>query len=370
MCYAQPNVTHPLSDSVPYATLDKIQIADYNEDIENLPRIVVHFQRHIKPGNSTSNELTLLLSDTFLSGFFKIGNEHLGVIDLQDNIFYNYDLRHNEFERIAGQGRGPGDIGYSKDYSYRSRDNLLMIASEDYRLSLFSCGDDECQYEETIKTDIMPYSVTLTDKGFALVGMNNVLSKVNETQSEVYNYNNKLIKIYDIKGDIKQRVFNSYVSNNILIRNFYDRSIIRYIQHNNKIAIGLKNLPFIYFYDLNNGKITIFEIQNFQTRDVVENTAKNSMTMSYDRYSILDLMEIVNHRYIYIGVRTYSNIENEESNFKNEVKYYLIDSKNLKTYFLGATKYKEKSLSIRPILNDEDNRVIMNQEGSISIISK
>jgi hypothetical protein len=328
-------------------------------DSSFIPGFIRQTKQIFKSDNS--KKLSLFLSGNFSSGFFQIGSNSIGIIDLNKNLFCNYNTNDNICIDIAGPGRGPGDIGYSKDYSFK--DGELIIASEDHRISFFDCTNDDCQFNRVLKTDIMPQAVTFTEDGFALVGSHLSLSS-NASQAEK---DERIINLYNKQGDVLKKIFNGYSTNSMLVKNFYHRSKIRYVESSNTLVIALNNLPYIYFYNLKNDEVTVFEIENFYLRDIIENKTENSLTMNYDKYSIIEIMEVLEDQYIYIGVRSHNDENDNEENF---VRYYVIDSETFDSFFLGHDKILNNSISRYPILGNKHDNFIKISDSEISIIEQ
>lgn len=347
---------HPILESIPYTDHEIIVVSDKTNHTDNLA-FISQIKQMFKSDNS--KKLSLFLSGNFSSGFFQIGNDNIGIIDLNKNLLCNYNINDNICIDIAGPGRGPGDIGYSKDYSFK--DGELIIASEDYRVSFFNCTNDDCQFNRVLRTDIMPQSVTFTKEGFALVGLDHILTSNNTHEP---GDNERIINLYDKQGDVLKKIFNGYSTNNMLVKNFYHRSKIRYIESSNSLIIALSNLPYIYIYNLKNDEIIVFIIENFYLRNVNENKSNNSVLLHYDKYSIIEIMEVLEDQFIYLGVRSY----NENDSPENQVRYYILDSETLESFFIGNDKYLNNDISRYPILGNKLNNIIKITDSELSVI--
>ncbi|REL33490.1 hypothetical protein DYD21_12030 [Rhodohalobacter sp. SW132] len=163
---------HPQSNRVPHADVrsEKLDINETITSVMNLPK-QIELLHDILNGdqNPERNELSLLYNSMGWLNVESLDRETLIIMEKLNNRLVQYDLPDGQITELAEEGRGPGDILFTREMQLF--DQKMYIAMQGFRVSLFDCTTGLCEFENTIDTGVNNYSITRTNSGFTVLGL-------------------------------------------------------------------------------------------------------------------------------------------------------------------------------------------------------
>lgn len=255
---------HPMTDALPYSDVEPemLEIFELEGLLNAVPdniQLLYEFLNHENTGLKKVELPILTSSDIDVSS---INDSTLLILEKNANQLILYDLHQHDYDIIASQGRGPGDLDFSAELAVHN--NKAFVAMEGFQISVFTCEHAICEYENTIQTKYNNYSIYPVNTSLFVLGM----PPLSYTQSsESPDTENHLVRKTDTTGQVQFSFMPEYHFQAPLVRNeMHSNGQLRSFSNIEKTVITFGYLPFIYLYDFSGEFITKLEIPDFFQR--------------------------------------------------------------------------------------------------------
>ena len=253
---------------------------------------------------------------------------------------YGYDF--DNWETIAEQGRGPGQIMFSSDLIVK--DNQVITSHKDSRVNFFNCFKKTCEYDKTLVLDkIQPESIQIHNGEIVAMGTNSFLaqgfsSEVNESDlisihkyNESGDYINSFGEFYNINGHW------------MLMRPFSEGKIR--INKEGKLFQSYKLLPYLYVFsnDILDKKI-VFRGFNISKRKYITETQE--LFVNFDDWSMIQDVKIIDNTKLLVTIRHLANrnVLTDIVDWEESKDFYLIDMEDYSSYYMGNFSIDNENL--------------------------
>ncbi|HCD53158.1 MAG TPA: hypothetical protein DEQ34_11960 [Balneolaceae bacterium] len=256
------------------------------------------------------------------------------VLDVFQNEVFEYSLEEQEWQKIAGQGRGPGEIMFSKDLVYDN--NKLYVTASDTKISVFDCTFTPCEFEKVINTsEIFAYSSIIKDDTSIIMGQYSKNSQMSSNIDEIQT----LFKM-DKNGNISEPFGSFYDIRNqwMLIQPFQSGKVRAVNDQNDSFIQYYDLIPELYYFEKNKLKKK-YQINGFNISKRKYIPETQELFINFEDWSFIDDMSYVNDNLQILVIKHLGNPRDTKSGFEwDESKdFYLLDTKANKSTFLGQT---------------------------------
>ncbi len=261
-------------------------------------------------------------------------------------IFF-YDLLTDEFTDLAPRGRGPGDIMFTKEMQFH--DNRAYIAMQGFRISVFDCQSEKCEYDHTIETEFNTYSLAPENVDQNIIHQLNSDGDIKRSYSPVYKQKHPMIREAMNSGG-KVRAFPEFDSV-VLVHNFF---------------------PYIYLYNSEANSVEKYRVQDFYIGyyDEFENpngsvrgrARHNDNTNTFHSTKIDDewmLLQMREGRNLYWVDRTLHGDQ--------WYSYYVFNVDSRELYKIGESE--KKDVGENRAIRATEHGLVINEQGNLSWVS-
>lgn len=362
----EAELVHPVEESIPHSDVISDQLEAHNaaDVISELPGNVQLLYKFLNDETSQFNtsELNILTTDRI--DISTLDDSGFLILEKDQNRLIQYDLTNDDFNIIAEQGRGPGDLFFSKELSvYKSK---AFISMQGRQLTVFNCESTPCEYETTINTDYNNYSLAVTDNHLYFLGIPQIRGgQSNSTGSSA--------QFIVHKADRDARIERSFLPNYdhespILRDRIMSRGSIRAFADYDKTIVTFDHFPYLFTYDHNGELISKLELPDFiSAKNIEYNSANRGILNTYNGdYTYLQYTSTLQGRWLLKRIAEFRSVEySMENGITGEMwySYYIFDVEDEKLYKIGDDSPTSFGESRRLFL--VDGGVISSKNGTL-----
>lgn len=163
---------HPETDRMPHPETDARELKPV-EDEDRLLSLPENLKRlyHLlhSDGSEEHQKLTAMVSSIYGFHAASVDESSLIMLDSSSDRLIQYNLKESSYADLAPTGRGPGDIMFAREMQLFDR--RVYVGMQGFRISVFDCRHDPCEYDSTITTDFNNYSVSPTGEELVVLGL-------------------------------------------------------------------------------------------------------------------------------------------------------------------------------------------------------
>tara|TARA_R100001143_G_scaffold63595_1_gene73194 strand:- start:2914 stop:4017 length:1104 start_codon:yes stop_codon:yes gene_type:complete len=365
---------------MPYSNIEAemLQVQDGGGSIDKFPESVQLLYTILNDeSDGLHHSETILLAsgvnDTLLTtgdiDVSSVNDSSLLILDKRTNRLIQYDVKENKYHDIANQGRGPGDLDFSRELSVF--DNKAFIGMGVFQISMFTCHNELCEYAKTINTDFNNYSLAPGDGHIKFLGISRFGG---EDDPDPSNTDQNLIHKINYDGEVQQSFFPIYRDRSPLIREAMNsRGRVRLFPELNVIVVAFAVFPYLYVHDAE-GKLTdIYELPDFIQKyyESEKRAGGYSSRSIYASNSTISHSSQLNERWLLLRLREVRDLEfhGMEEGFTGTqwFSYYSFDVAEKTLYKIGDDTIKPVGESQR-VLHVVDQGVVINENGLLYLL--
>jgi len=205
-----------------------------------------------------NEEIDILLSKKYYIDVETINENVIILLDKTRNRLIQYNLETNKSYLLAPQGRGEGDLLFTKDM--RIFNNKIFVAMQEYRISIFDCEFTPCQYVKTILTKHNNYSVSPNESYISTIGLY-PFGRSHHPNPDLDDVPN--IHIINFNGHYIKSFGSVYRHKKPIVREQMNSRDQIFSLSNGLIYVIFNYFPYIYKYDLNGHLLNKLEFPEF-----------------------------------------------------------------------------------------------------------
>lgn len=368
-------IAHPIPRKMPHPDFETTELrAQPIEDIEAIQafpeslKLLYEFLNH-ENAHSKQHDLDLLTSGDI--AIASLNQTYLMILDKSENMLWQYNLKTNEPNEISSQGRGPGDLIFSKDVTVYN--NKVLVSMQGYKISVFNCSKGICEYEKTLKNELNNYSVTAAKQYFYVLG---IPPFGRDQDPDPANTDQYTIHKFTHNGKLETSFSPVYRHRAPLVR---DRMVakgdINYFPDQTIVSATFSFFQNIYLYNDEGELKGKFEVSEFQQPYYAykHNRGNFSGKLKYnDNSSILHTTKI-GEKWLVLRVRERRDLEfiSREEGFKGDewYSYYAFDIDKTDLYKIGRDKEAHQPLTGSQTVFPTDYGLVINKDSTISWLS-
>lgn len=362
-------VEHPVQELIPYHNYEHRLISHNNsvKDLDDLPEELILLHRYLNSPNQLNFEnLNLVTKDVTSVEVERISREHFVILDKSEDNLISYNISDNHINKIAGFGRGPGELQHSTDLLLV--DNKIYVSRLDMRVSSFNCESGDCLYEDTFQLDTQPISISASHKGIFSISGNEMIksgeSMVNDSEIEF-----KPVKIIGESGNIIDSFGKVYKTKfRMVLERFNRTGLLAFFTKSGHYVWASSWFPYIYIYSKDYDLIATYRIENHIQNKFEFDTVKQTRSFADRDQTEIILLKPIRQDYILIATSTRTN-KNEvggEIIYDYRIDYYAIDHKNGKNFHIGTS---EKASDHQTLIIPIEDMLIKNDGGVLYMVT-
>jgi len=367
-------IAHPIPRKMPHADFEtteiKVQSIKEAEAISSLPESLKILHKLLDNNNLKIEQQDL---NVLTSGDVKIASfdaTNLIILDKRKNKLWQYNLKTNEPNEIASQGRGPGDLIFSKDVDVFNK--KVLVSMQGYKISVFNCATGVCEYEKTLKNELNNYSVTAGEENFYVLG---IPPFGRDQDQDPTNTDQYTIHKFTYTGELETSFSPVYRHRAPLVRDrMAAKGDINYFPDQDAIAATFKFYSCIYLYNTKGklkGKFRVSEFQ--QPYYAYKNKVGDKRgRVLYDDNSTIIHSNRINDKWLLLIVRERRDVEfiSLKEGFRGYewYAYYAFNTNNSSIYKIGRNKKAHKPATSKPIY-PTNYGIVINKDSTISWLS-
>jgi len=350
---------HPLAENMPHSEAVPIdlELLDIEQISNDLPSELRRLNSFL---NGNHEEMRSVELNVFVSGLrinaFSLSDNKLILFDIFENKLLQYSLYNHNFLDLAPEGRGPGDLLFSRELNVD--ENRLYIAMQGFRVSRFICESEVCEYETTIETPYNNYSVTADGDQIFILGL---APFGREQDPNPGNTDQNAIHKIDQSGNVQQSFGPVYRHKAPIVREQMNSSgSVRYFPKHQLVTVSYSRFPFIYIYDSDGGFLDKYRIPDFKQGYYDYNeTTGTGISRGMDRSSIHATKKI-DDDWLLITLQSYMS---SEDNRFTQSEFYTFHIPTRQLYFIG----KDELLPAREgrVIHTTKAGLLLNQQGTL-----
>lgn len=328
-------VPHPHPDMMPHPDLvsSKLELLNASDHLDQLPASLQLLHEFLNTHNQLSkNEMDLHVSSQFSFHVGSLNKDTLIILDQRRNRLIQYDLINHESVDLAPEGRGPGDLLYTREMQVFN--NRIYVAMQGFRISIFNCEFNPCQYESTVSTEFNNYSISPTNDYISVLGLY-PFGREQDPNPE----NNDLPTIYqiDYTGNVELTYSSVYRHDRPFVREkMNSNGAIRSFSNLDFHVLTFDRFPYIYLYDKDGRIHKKYEIPNFKVGYYDYNLEERSGQDRYNDNTSIAYTTKLNDDWILLQILNSKDMQiNPRINGKQWYSYHAFDVRNQKLYKIG-----------------------------------
>ncbi|MBE9048540.1 hypothetical protein IQ255_29875 [Pleurocapsales cyanobacterium LEGE 10410] len=350
---------HPLAENMPHndVTAKELKLLDFKSIFDESPTDLKHLHYFLNGINDgmRSVELSVFVSDLRMNAF-SLSDGTLILFDIHKNRLIQYNLNNHRFLDLATVGRGPGDLLFSREL-YTNYDRLY-IAMQGFRISVFNCQSDTCEYETTFETPFNNYSISTEDDQFYILGLapfgreqnpdpgNTEQFAIHELD-ELGKVLNSFNPVYKHKAPIVREQMNS-------------TGTVRFFPQHRLVTVSYTRFPFIYLYDSEGNFLNKYRLPEFKQGYYDYNETTRTGTHRAMDHSSVQTTKKITDDWLLITIR---NLESRVNDRYIRYDYYSFHLPSRQMYLAGRDKSYPSDQS-RMIYTTDDG-LLLNQQGTL-----
>lgn len=342
---------HPQSDRVPHADVrsDRLDINENITSVTNIPEQIELLHDILNGDHDPERiELSLFYNNMHWLNIESLDQETLIIMEQFNNRLVQYDLTTGQITELAEEGRGPGDILFTREMQLF--DQKLYIAMQGFRVSWFDCSTGLCEFENTIDTGVNNYSVARTIDGLTVLGLPPFGFEDSPGMDE--EIRQFTLHQFTEEGE-KTEMFSPVYSHNIpmIPERMSAEGFVRYHPETERTILVSRWLPYLYIYNSDSELEEKYRIPDFiqgyynlivdEQISYFRNDLPGSLIRSVipvdDQWLVIQITNRTNLR----GINKSSRPPYAEE-YDQHVKYYAFDMSADQLYMLGEDYYADE----------------------------
>ncbi|REL37792.1 hypothetical protein DYD21_08405 [Rhodohalobacter sp. SW132] len=337
---------HPIEDRIPYADhpvqkhlIEKnitgnssgmVEIIISGEYLLSQPT----FTQKLDISQSRLMELPFMSDQLML--FESVDENRIIIFDVMRQVLFEYQIDSDSWLELAGSGPGPGELSFANDIVFEN--DTLYVASQDSRITLFSCNDFPCEYSHVVNLDsnVQPVSIIANTDRFIVMG-NKVTSR-SENTSDIninsmfeFDRSGSLIhswgEIYDTKG-------------HWMLLEPFSRGKTLARENSSGLVHFFEYFPFIYHYDEERQLDRIIQVDDFDMVQQEYWPKLSRLRVPEGNFSRIENLVFIDEDYYILSIlhRREFPVRGGEDNFRVEFikDFYLNNFTSEDTFYLGS----------------------------------
>jgi hypothetical protein len=359
-------VVHPVEESIPHSDVasDQLEARNAADILSELPRNVQLLYKFLNDETSQFNTVELNILTTNRIDILTLGDSGFLILEKDQNRLIQYDLTNDDFNIIAEQGRGPGDLFFSKELSVYN--GKAFIGMQGRQLSVFNCESTLCEYEKTMNTDYNNYSLAVTDNHLYFLGIPQIRGGQSSSTGSSAQF---IVHKADRDARIERSFLPNYDHESPILRDrIMSRGSIRAFADYDKTIVTFDHFPYLFTYDHNGELISKLELSDFiPAKNIEYNSANRGILNTYNGdYTYLQYTSKLQGRWLLKRIAEFRNVEySMENGITGEMwySYYIFDVEDEKLYKIGDDRSTSFGESRRLFL--VDGGVISSKNGTL-----
>ncbi|HKJ46392.1 MAG TPA: hypothetical protein VJ991_11250 [Balneolales bacterium] len=298
-----------------------------------------------------------------------LSNNWFLILDKFDNKLIEYNILTDSLIHIAGFGRGPGELNFSKDMV---KDGNNIYVAQNMQVSHFNCLKVPCKYSSATELTNMPYSLDVNEDSLIYLSSKIVKGIKGPKLDKSLNDLKALHMLNLINGKDLGYFGDTYKINGqwMLIKPLISNGFVRFIPKSKSTLLAFKRFPLIYIYNNNHKLSKVYKLSNFITGKQKYNTISGSLHAVMKNYSLIKNIIILNNMII-IKTLTVKNEHISNHHYVSDSRlydFYVININNNKNYHIGELVLDKKD-PYENIFYTKKNIFIYNN-GSLFTVNK
>lgn len=277
-----------------------------------------------------------------------LNKDNVLLLDTRNNRLIEYNISNDKSMDVAKNGRGPGELLFSKDMVKRG--DRIYLANQ-MQVSRFNCNNQPCAYAGETKLGFIPSSLTISGDSLAILGSFSMRG-INKKQLKNKLEHLKAVHVVKLSGKSVTSFGQPYAIHNqwMLIRPFVSDGLVRYLPNRKQYIVAYKRLPLIYVYNQQFKLQQTYKIADFFTGKQKYIRKKLELFIVNGNFSRIQHIVPVNDNNALIIIRTLTKLSNNKNPRKYKLQYdfYDVDFKGEQSYYLGSIN-PEKPRSLQNI---------------------
>lgn len=370
--YEEGAIPHPQPNMMPHADVEAVDLVlhEGSDILSDLPENLQLLHRYLNDENDQfdQRELSLYVSNEYHFHAASKDENTLVMLDERDDKLYQYDLLKDEYTDLAPKGRGPGDIMFTKEMQFY--DNRAYIAMQGFRISVFDCQSDLCEYENTIETEFNTYSLAPEKDRLTILGLP-PFGRDQDPDPE--NIDQHIIHQITKGGDIERSFSPVYKYHNPIIREAMNAGgKVRAFPKFDSVVLVQSLFPYIYIFNSETSLVEKYRIPDFQKGyyDEIEST-DGSISGRYRHNNNTNISHStkIDDEWMLLQIRERRDLYWEDRSLLGDewFSYYAfnVDSRELYKIGEGEMKGVNENRTIHPT----EHGLVVNQQGTLSWVS-
>ncbi|MCC5941119.1 MAG: hypothetical protein JJU37_06205 [Balneolaceae bacterium] len=312
-------------------------------------------------------DLDVMVSNHFSFHVASINENRIIMLDQSRNRLLDYDTEQNEYLDLAPEGRGPGDLLFTRDM--RLINNQLYIGMQGFRISVFDCTTSPCQYDRTISTDYNNYSVAQADDKTIFLGLSSFGREQDPDPSRI---NQNALHVLSSDGESINSFSPVYQHSSPIVRERMNANgTVHYIPGAEKVVLTYQYYPYFYTYDINGNLMEKLKIPGFKIGFYDFNEEDGIGRFRFNDSSDITYTTLIADSWIVFQIRNRINMIREESGGVSGDSWHSYYAYNADTgnYYHIGDDHTFSTREGRAIFIVDDG-IIINEGGeSLSMIS-
>lgn len=354
---------HPKSELVPHPDVPSEDpvVKPYGELPEDIPMPLASLGQFLQsqPPVSDDRELKFFASNNDSFHAASLNDSTLLFLDHHSNGLHHYYLHEDKSERLAPEGRGPGDLFFTREMQLQN--NTAYIAMEGGRVSLFNCGTIPCEYEETVMTEFNHYSVTPSGQNLLVLG---VPPYMGPDDPDAENTNQNVVHQLDASGEVLNSFSPVYKHKSPLVRiQFTMGSKIRSFEDHGLYAKTHRALPYLYLYNSDFELSSKYLLPDFMPGYYLHSDSGMGAGSALPKNSSIAHLEKLDEDRLFIQVRDQVPSDELGGNTGRTYRYFVFNVSDHTLYSIGEEAFDDADLSRSVYLTEYG--LIVNEQGTL-----
>lgn len=358
---------HPQPDNLPHPDVEPVvlELRDGSEVYNELPETLQLLHSFLSDTDDTPEKETMSAFVSTHHSFHaaSIDSETIIMLDEGDERLIQYDLIDGDYTELAPRGRGPGDIMFTKEMQIHN--DKIFVGMQGFRISIFDCRPDTCEYERTINTEYNNYSLAPSNEQIGALGIPPFGSEVD---SDPENIDQNIIHILDFEGEHETSFSRVYQHRSPILREAMNSGgSLRVFPPESSYVLTHNFFPFLYLYNLEGEFLTKFQIPEFQQGYYDHSNVENRGRYRHNDNTNIAYTTKINNEWLLLHLRNRRGMEWEEDGLTGDewTVYYAFNVKSQELYNIGEDDIRQaESGNTRGIFPTEHG-IVVNENGEL-----
>ncbi|MEX2347590.1 MAG: hypothetical protein WD511_00090 [Balneolaceae bacterium] len=242
--------SHPQSHLIPHHDVpeEPLEAESLSEVEDEIPQPIQRVADILNGSIQEGIELEFLYRNFRNLNVASLDEKRLLFMEENTHRFTLYNLESGEETELAEEGRGPGDLMFTREM--KTSDGYAWIAMQGFRVSGFDCQGETCEHDRTILTKTNNYSVAVHGDSLTILGLPTI--GFDDSPGPEETISQYILHRYTIDGDSLGMFSPAYDNQNPMVRERINaEGKVHYHQKTDRTILISQWLPFLYMYDEN-----------------------------------------------------------------------------------------------------------------------